>query len=46
MSNDATAASEPTAEDKARYETLKKELLQALPAKRAIDKQLVCVFFS
>jgi hypothetical protein len=31
----------PTAEDKARYDALKKELLQALPSKRAIDKQLV-----
>lgn len=30
-----------TAEDKARYEQLKKELLAALPKKRATDKQLV-----
>jgi hypothetical protein len=45
MSNDATVtASGPTAEDKARYETSKKELLQALSAKRATDKQLVCFF--
>ncbi|KAM6494094.1 Histone acetyltransferase subunit NuA4 domain containing protein [Amanita muscaria] len=34
------AASGPSADDKSRYETLKKELLQALPKKRAIDKQL------
>jgi len=33
----------PTADDKARYEALKKELMQALPKKRAIDKQLVSV---
>ncbi|KAF9533060.1 NuA4-domain-containing protein, partial [Crepidotus variabilis] len=33
-------AEQPTSEDKARYETLKKELMQALPKKRAIDKQL------
>jgi len=31
---------EPTAEDKARYEALKKELLQALPKKRQLDRQL------
>jgi chromatin modification-related protein EAF6 len=31
----------PSLDDKARYEALKKELLQALPKKRAIDKQLV-----
>jgi chromatin modification-related protein EAF6 len=30
----------PTAEDKARYEALKLELMQALPMKRAVDKQL------
>jgi len=30
----------PSAEDKARYEILKQELLQALPKKRAVDKQL------
>lgn len=33
----------PSADDKARYETLKKELMQALPKKRAIDKQLACL---
>ncbi|TFK74851.1 NuA4-domain-containing protein [Pluteus cervinus] len=31
---------EPSAEDKARYEALKKELLTALPKKRQLDKQL------
>lgn len=31
----------PAADDRSRYETLKKELMQALPKKRAIDKQLV-----
>ncbi|KAK7048455.1 histone acetyltransferase subunit NuA4-domain-containing protein [Favolaschia claudopus] len=30
----------PSLDDKARYEALKKELLQALPKKRAIDKEL------
>jgi len=30
----------PGADDKARYEALKKELMQALPKKRAVDKQL------
>ena len=34
-------SNEPTAEDRARYETIRKELMQALPKKRAIDKQLV-----
>ncbi|PPQ82581.1 hypothetical protein CVT26_012386, partial [Gymnopilus dilepis] len=34
------ASAVPTQDDKARYETLKKELMQALPKKRAIDKQL------
>jgi chromatin modification-related protein EAF6 len=33
----------PSADDKARYETLKTELMQALPKKRAIDKQLACL---
>lgn len=33
----------PSAEDKTRYEALKKELIQALPRKRAIDKQLASV---
>ncbi|KAF8630928.1 hypothetical protein AX17_005285 [Amanita inopinata Kibby_2008] len=33
-------ASGPSADDKSRFETLRKELLQALPKKRAIDKQL------
>jgi len=36
-----TAPAVPPTDDKAHYETLKKELLQALPKKRAIDKQLV-----
>jgi len=36
-------ADAPTAEDRSRYETLKKELMQALPKKRAIDKQLVSI---
>ncbi|KAF8195545.1 histone acetyltransferase subunit NuA4-domain-containing protein [Pholiota molesta] len=30
----------PAPDDRSRYETLKKELMQALPKKRAIDKQL------
>lgn len=34
--------SAPSADDRARYEALKKELMQALPRKRAVDKQLVC----
>lgn len=34
-------AEAPSLDDKARYEALKKELIQALPKKRAIDKQLV-----
>ena len=38
---DAPPAAAPPTDDKAHYETLKKELLQALPKKRAIDKQLV-----
>ena len=38
MSNDAAV---PTAEDKARYEQLKKDLMQALHKKRAADKALV-----
>ncbi len=33
----------PSANDKARYEALKTELMQALPKKRAIDKQLACL---
>ena len=36
MSNDA-----PSAEDKAKYDAAKKELLQALAKKRNLDKQLV-----
>lgn len=36
-----TMAEAPSLDDKARYEALKKELIQALPKKRAIDKQLV-----
>lgn len=31
----------PTPEDKSRYDTAKKELLQALAKKRLVDKQLV-----
>jgi len=31
----------PSADDRSRYETLKKELMQALPKKRVNDKQLV-----
>lgn len=34
-------STEPSAEDRARYETIRKELVQALPKKRAVDKQLV-----
>ncbi|KAF7968289.1 hypothetical protein HWV62_3805 [Athelia sp. TMB] len=33
-------STEPSAEDKARYESIRKELIQALPKKRAVDKQL------
>ncbi|KII90951.1 hypothetical protein PLICRDRAFT_106074 [Plicaturopsis crispa FD-325 SS-3] len=36
----SSASQLPTAEDKARYEAIKKDLMQALPKKRAIDKQL------
>ncbi|KAF7768086.1 hypothetical protein Agabi119p4_7329 [Agaricus bisporus var. burnettii] len=32
--------SAPSAEDRSRYDTIKKELLVALPKKRAVDKQL------
>ncbi|KAF9013329.1 histone acetyltransferase subunit NuA4-domain-containing protein [Cyathus striatus] len=35
-----TDAAPPTPEEKSRYEALRKELLQAIPRKRAIDKQL------
>jgi hypothetical protein len=35
------AESAPSAEDRSRYETIRKELISALPKKRAIDKQLV-----
>jgi len=35
------AESAPSAEVRLRYETLKKEIINALPKKRAIDKQLV-----
>ncbi|KAJ7047791.1 histone acetyltransferase subunit NuA4-domain-containing protein [Mycena alexandri] len=38
-------ADAPSLDDKARYEALKKELLQALPKKRAIDKQLAEIEF-
>jgi chromatin modification-related protein EAF6 len=31
----------PSTEDRSRYEAIKKELVSALPKKRAIDKQLV-----
>ena len=37
----ADAAGAPSAEDRARYENLRKELMQALPRKRVTDKQLV-----
>lgn len=37
----AEQAAAPTADDRSKYETLKKELTQALPKKRATDKQLV-----
>jgi hypothetical protein len=38
-------SNEPSAEDRARYEAIRKELMQALPKKRAVDKQLVpCIF--
>lgn len=36
----------PSAEDRSRYEAIKKELISALPKKRAIDKQLVCKLIS
>jgi chromatin modification-related protein EAF6 len=35
------AETAPSAEDRSRYDTIKKELLAALPKKRAVDKQLV-----
>jgi chromatin modification-related protein EAF6 len=38
-------SNEPSAEDKARYEAIRKELMQALPKKRAVDKQLVCLLY-
>ncbi|KAJ7819359.1 histone acetyltransferase subunit NuA4-domain-containing protein [Mycena olivaceomarginata] len=38
-------AEAPSLDDKARYEALKKELIQALPKKRAIDKQLADIEF-
>lgn len=38
----AETSAAPTADDRSRYETLKKEIMQALPKKRAIDKSLVC----
>lgn len=37
----ADANSAPTAEDRAQYENLRKEIMQALPKKRLVDKQLV-----
>ena len=37
----STEATIPTPEDKSRYDTAKKELLQALAKKRLVDKQLV-----
>ena len=39
MSNDT-----PSAEDKARYDAARKELLHALAKKRALDKQLASPF--
>ena len=42
MSTDAP----PTAEEKAKYDAAKKELLQALSKKRNLDKQLVCAALS
>lgn len=39
----ADTASTVSADDKARYETLKNELKKALPLKRQVDKQLVCL---
>ncbi len=36
------ATDTPVLDDKARYEQIKKELSQAIPKKRAVDKQLVC----
>jgi hypothetical protein len=41
MSTEVAAGGAPSAEDKARYEQLKKDLLAALPQKRALDKRLV-----
>ena len=43
MSESAPA---PSADDRSRYETLKKELMQALPKKRINDKQLVVRIFT
>ncbi|KAJ2931981.1 hypothetical protein H1R20_g5123, partial [Candolleomyces eurysporus] len=36
----AEATTAPTADDRTQYETLRKELMQALPKKRLVDKQL------
>ncbi|KAF5309338.1 hypothetical protein D9611_014006 [Ephemerocybe angulata] len=36
----AEATAVPTAEDRTQYETLRKELMQALPKKRLVDRQL------
>ncbi|TFK40738.1 histone acetyltransferase subunit NuA4-domain-containing protein [Crucibulum laeve] len=41
----AEVAGAPSAEDRSRYETLRKELMQALPKKRAVDKQLAQIEF-
>lgn len=37
----ADVAPAPSADDKARYEALKNDLMKALPKKRKADKQLV-----
>jgi hypothetical protein len=34
-------ASQPSAEEKARYDALRQQLIQAIPFKRANDKKLV-----
>lgn len=38
----AEANSGPSPEEKSRYETLRSELIKALPKKRTADRSLVC----
>lgn len=41
MDSNGSAGAIPTAEDKSRYETARKELILSLQKKRAVDRQLV-----